>query len=320
MEKPERLLSAAEQVAYLKGKGVRFTIMDEEAAQEYLTYNNNYFNLTAYRKNYQKHPGGAKMGQYVRLEFAYLVDLSEIDRLLRYEILQLSLDVEHHARLALLRFLEQQQVEPYEIVASYMESLSVQDRHILQGEIARNRGNVYCGDLVAKYDGHYPVWVFLELISFGRLLSFYRYCGERFMSPTMRSDYRYLQNCRVVRNAAAHSSCILNDCRGGSAKYYPSGEFAHELARIKELSKSARKARMSNARLQQLTVLLFMHRYRVSSRRERYEAAQRLHALKTRMDLHADYYADNPLLASTFDFMKIVIDSWSSNDVYQIQH
>ena len=78
MEK--RKLTVEEQVAHLKDKGVQFTIMDEAAAMTYLRKNSNYFKVASYRKNYQQHPGGPKMGQYVRLEFAYLVDLAKIDR------------------------------------------------------------------------------------------------------------------------------------------------------------------------------------------------------------------------------------------------
>ncbi len=69
-------LSLDGQVEHLKQKGVLFNIMDEEAAKEYLTQNNNYFKLTAYRKNYGKHPDGENKGKYINLEFAYLVYMS----------------------------------------------------------------------------------------------------------------------------------------------------------------------------------------------------------------------------------------------------
>lgn len=310
MTKPIHLLSPQEQVRYLKAKGVQFVEMDEAAAKTYLQYCNNYFKLTAYRKNYAKHPGGAKAGQYVGLDFAYLVDLAEIDRKLRYEVLQLSLGIEHHAKLAVLRLLEQQGIDAFGIVDDYVRQLNETDRRILEGEMARNRHNVYCGDMVQKYEGHYPVWVFLELISFGKLISFYKYCGERFQKREMVQEYRYLQSCRLARNAAAHNSCMLNDCRTGSAKYYQGGDFARALAAVPTLSKTARKARMSNARVQQLAVLLYTHRRIVTSATERQEAAVRLHELAVRIQLHTAYYKNNPLLASTLDFLCLLIEYW----------
>ena len=45
-------LSVDEQIEHLKSKGVLFNIMDEEKAKDYLKRHNNYFKLTAYRKNY----------------------------------------------------------------------------------------------------------------------------------------------------------------------------------------------------------------------------------------------------------------------------
>ena len=50
-------LSLEGQIEYLKSKGVLFNIIDETKAKEYLEQHNNYFKLTAYRKNYDKHPG-----------------------------------------------------------------------------------------------------------------------------------------------------------------------------------------------------------------------------------------------------------------------
>ena len=77
-------LSLDGQIEHLKENGVRFNIMNEMEAKEYLAQNNNYFKLTAYRKNYAKHPAGENKDKYINLEFAYLVDIAVIDMQLRY--------------------------------------------------------------------------------------------------------------------------------------------------------------------------------------------------------------------------------------------
>ena len=84
MENDKPRLSLDEQIQHLKDKGILFNIMDEESAKQYLKYNNNYYKLTSFRKNYDKHPGGKNEGKYINLEFAYLVDVSIIDMRLRY--------------------------------------------------------------------------------------------------------------------------------------------------------------------------------------------------------------------------------------------
>lgn len=103
MENDKPRLSLDEQIQHLKCKGILFNIMDEGSAKQYLKYNNNYYKLTSFRKNYDRHPGGENKGKYIRLEFTYLVDMSIIDMRLRYRIVEMALDIEHHMKLQLLR-------------------------------------------------------------------------------------------------------------------------------------------------------------------------------------------------------------------------
>lgn len=116
MSEYKNWLSLDEQIAQLKVKGVQFSIMDENAARDYLFRQNNYFRIAAYRRNFQRHPGGPKMGQYVRLEFAYLVDLAGIDRVLRDLILGMALDIEHLAKMEILQLVEINVEDGYSLV------------------------------------------------------------------------------------------------------------------------------------------------------------------------------------------------------------
>lgn len=148
-------LSLDGQVEHLKEKGVLFNIMDEEAAKDYLTQHNNYFKLTAYRKNYDKHPDGENKGKYINLEFAYLVDLAVIDMQLRYRIVHMALDIEHHTKLQLLRKMEDFNEDGYQIVQDYLDSLDEKQKKICDSEISRNKGNIYCDGFWISYDSGY---------------------------------------------------------------------------------------------------------------------------------------------------------------------
>lgn len=86
-----------EQIDHLKSRGVHFSLMSEDDARSYLEKNSNYFRLRAYRLGFPK-VEGARKGEYANLDFKMLVDLSIVDMLLRYEMLPLTLDVEHFAR------------------------------------------------------------------------------------------------------------------------------------------------------------------------------------------------------------------------------
>ena len=114
----KKKLTIDEQIEDLKKKGVTFEIMSEEEAKKFLRYNNYYFKLKSYAKNYPINP---KNGKYVNLEFAYLVELSKLDMYLRKIILGMCLDVEHILKTRMLYDLSRNEKEDgYNIVKKYL--------------------------------------------------------------------------------------------------------------------------------------------------------------------------------------------------------
>lgn len=305
------IISVNEQIAHLKNNGVTFNIMNTEEAKEYLLHNNNYFKLTAYRKNYDKHPDGENAGKYIRLDFAYLVDLAIIDMKLRYQIIQMALDIEHHAKLNILLELGKQPDEDgYQIVTDYIMSLSDPYKKNLFSEINRNKGNIYCGEIISKYDGHYPIWAFMEIIPFGRLIGLYKFCAERFNNKRMKNEFYYLLSCRDIRNAAAHNNCIINKLHSGTAQNLTGTIINRELMKISGMSKKFRSLKMSNIRIQQFVTLLYTHKTMVKSNGIIRTQSVSLNKLIARMYKNSTYYNESPLISGTFDFLKLVIDKW----------
>lgn len=304
------ILNIDDQIKHLKNKGVTFELINEDEAKNYLKYNNNYFKLTSYRKNYDKHPDGQEKGKYINLDFAYLKDLAIIDMNLRYKIVHIALDIEHHTRLEILNKAIDCGEDGYQIVKDYMNSLDKKRYHILESEINRNIGSVYCGGIVDKYDKSYPIWAFLEIIPFGGLISFYRFCADRFNDKEMLDNYYRLLTCKEIRNAAAHSNSILNDLRSNTCKHDTNGKVTKELAEIQGISSEFRKNRMSNARIQQIVTLLYMHKTMVMSDGISKYEADKLKALLERFYLNISFYKTNDIVKNTFDFLKLVIDNW----------
>ena len=89
----KKMLSTDELICHMKEKGIQFNIVDESAAKDFLTYNNYYMKLAAFRTNYEKVDN-----KYLNLEFAYLQELSTIDMRLRYIIINMCLDIEHYIK------------------------------------------------------------------------------------------------------------------------------------------------------------------------------------------------------------------------------
>ena len=303
-------LDVVGQINHLCNKGVKFNIASEELAMSYLSKNNNFFRLRAYRKNYPKHPGGENAGKYINLDFEFLKDLATIDMRLRYILIHMALDVEHFAKVKLLSIISASQEDGYSIVADFIGSLSKEHEESLKKEIDRNAVSPYCGDIILKYqtDG-FPVWAFLEIIPFGRFVSFYKYCADRFNILDMTDDFFLMQSVKDIRNACAHNNCILNDLKPHTTAYRTNYGVMVELGKT-EISKGVRTRKMSNIRIQQIVTLLHSHRKLVASTGVHYKQANELHSLLTRMFRHIDYYKDNGVILSAFHFIKNVVDNW----------
>ena len=196
-------LTPREQVAHMKSKGIRFDLLSEEEAEEYLAQNNNYFRLRSYRTGFQKVEEGARKGEYANLDFKMLVDLSIVDMLLRFELLPMTLDIEHFSKVKLLDTIEAHGEDGYEIVSDYLSSCDKRDAsgNVLNQTIAdidKGKSSVYVASLLDKYHNRdYPVWVFLEVISFGTFIHFLRFCADRFEDKKMKDEFYLLQTVKA---------------------------------------------------------------------------------------------------------------------------
>ena len=310
MKKPK--LSIEGQIEHLRNKGVTFQIMSEDKAKDYLLNNNNLFKLTSYRKNYQKRIGnGPDAGKYLDLDFAYLVDLAIIDMNLRYSLIHMSLDIEHYVKMQLLHNIETMISEDgYSIIADYKQSLPPEQVDRLNNEISSRSSSEYCGAIIQKYDPDYPIWAFLEIISFGTLISFYHFCSKRWNSRQMLNNYYVLLSCKHIRNACAHSNCILNNLHQRTTQLRPNYLVEREIMKIPNITKSQRSKRMSNLRIQQIISLFYAHKTFVTSSGVRDKECRKIRELSARFFKHFDYYDRNPLIQASFNFIKTIIDGW----------
>ena len=315
MENRKPILSIDDQIKHLKEKGIKFELINEENAKDYLWNHNNYFKLTAYRKNFDKHPDGINKDKYIDLDFAYLEDLAVIDMNLRYQIVRMALDIEHHVKLRILRRVVENNEDGYEIIKDYVSSLEEDQKSIFENEIGRNKNNIYCGNIVDKYQDAYPVWVLVEIIPFGRLVDFYGFCADRFHDKKMKDEYYMLWTCKDIRNACAHSSCILNDLDSGTIIHGTNRYVTNELVKIKGMRSNFRRNRMSNARIQQIVTLLYVYKIFMIDKNIRLSECENLHRFIKRAFENKEYYKKNVKISSTFNFLKMVVDSWFPNIV-----
>lgn len=309
------MLTPLELIKHLELKGVKFQLIEKENAQKYLEENNNYFKLVSYRKNFPKYENGKNCGKYIDLDFKMLTDLSIIDMRIRKTMLSIVLDVEHYTKVKLLSMIENSTKDGYTIVEEYIQNLKNKNEYqYLESELYKNKTGTYCGELVTKYDGEYPIWVFVEIIPFGRLIKFYRFVAEKVQNRKMINESYMLMDVRELRNACAHNNCIINDLKSGTSKYPANYRVLNDVAKM-GVSKKVRDNKLSNIRMKQLITLLYLNKNIVTSNGVLGHQTQMLNELKERINYHIDYYNTNELIQTSLNFLNKIIDNWYTNSI-----
>lgn len=297
-------LNIKDQVKYLEDKGISFNLFSKSNAEDYLTNNNYYYKLTSFRKNFRKHLNGPNTNKYSNLDFAYLVDLAIIDNYLRSIILEIALDIEHYSKLKLLHCLENNKSEDgYSIVKDFMVNQG-QNKQVIEKRIIEKCNNCYVGDIIQHYDGNYPAWTLIEIISFGDYLKFYKFCADRWHDKDLLNDFYLMKDVKALRNAAAHNNCILNDITIKDSKHKTNHAVKISLKTIKH---QRNDKHLSKEKTRQIVTLLYTSIHIITSVGVKSKIKNQLIFFKKRV--YRDYSYDfNPKLKATFDYLFDAID------------
>jgi abortive infection bacteriophage resistance protein len=303
MKKPK--LSIDEQIDYMKNQnGIQFNIINKEMAKEFLKYNNYYFKLKAYAKNYDKYEKGENKGKYINLEFAYLVEMSKIDMYIRKFIMKMTLDVEHFLKTQLLRdFSDNNTEDGYSIIDELFNKYPY-----IKDNIQSKKINSACADLIAKYDGEFAIWNIVEVLSFGDFIKLYDLYYRKY--KTKNSMENYLLSIKFLRNAAAHNNCLLNTLKTPySVTIKPNRQINNFISKIPGIKPDARKKKMKNPIIHDFVVLLYVFNSVVVSEGIKKHAMLELKEfLNDRAVRHKTYFEKNELVKSYYRFIKKIVD------------
>ena len=311
-------LSIEKQIEHMKSKGIKFNIENEAFAAEYLSNNTYYFKLKAYEKLYNKYTTGDNAGQYVNLEFAYLRDLATIDSLLRKKILSIAIDVEHYLKVKLLKDFSNSPEDGYEIISAF-ENI---DPVHFKNEIETKLKGRTCSDLVEKYKDCFAIWNFVEIIGFKDFRELYSlfYCrnSEQFCSrknkENFKGEYYYFINpVRILRNAAAHNNCLIIGLNKPQDNYF---NFEYRVSAFlgeKGIKNASLNKQLSKPIIHDFCVLLYLYS-RIAPQRAQAHTFQELKSLFCgRIVKHREYYRNNSLICSAYEFMCKVLDVFCEN-------
>lgn len=301
-----------ELIAHMKNKGITFNNITEDDAKAFLSKHNYYLKLSAYRFNYSKFgKGHPREGEYQNLDFSYLKELSTIDMHLRHQVIEMCLDIEHAIKVQLVDAVTNNPEEDgYNIVKSYIKEED--PKFYILRNIYRHKSGEYCKDLIAKYYPYFPVWVLVELISFGDLLHICQFYDKKYNAHILL-DHKFINTIRDLRNASAHSNCLMNKMTTEMEdSKQPDSTLTLFVKNLGGISKNRREKYMNRSFSYNMVTLLYVYDSYMpeKAKRMRYETLSEF--MHGRVVYHKDYFSGNGKITGVYNFLKDVIDKLPS--------
>ena len=311
------MMKIVELVPHMKEKNIKFEKCSENDAIKYLTEDNNYYNVIAYKNNFVKYQCGEFKGKYIDLDFAYLKDLAIIDYRTRLLLFKMIIDIEHYLKIRILNTIENIDAEDgYNIVNLYLEK-DYNDSKFpkkVHDSIRKKVSNEYYKKIFSKYDidkdkkiENIPIWEFLEIITFGELVNFFEFYTREYNLD----DNKYvfiLREINKLRNAVAHNSCVLSELDKKDNLHRADTLIINYLKEC-GIGKENRNNKLANSRIRQITYTLYMFNIIVSSEGIRNNVKHDITKLfYGRIILNNKYYTNNGLLKSIYNYFDKIIE------------
>ena len=311
-DKPKQ--TSVQLLQKMKDKGITFHNVSEEEAIDYLTNRNNYLRTAAYRKNYQKYQKGTNKGKYIGLDFSYLTELSTIDMHFRFLINKMCSDIEHDLKVRMLKDVENDETtDGYDIVEHFLS----QNNYIIHKLEATSASPFTC-DLIQKYFkievvrneekdkeenkivdySDCPVWVLVELLTFGDFIKFYKFYYEN--RPFQKIPAYIINLVKSLRNGVAHNNCVLADLSHNTSN--APLQLQKEVAKIYSINENQRRKKLSCRPMLEFVALLYVYNQVVSAQ-VRYNRTKEVNDLFfSRMIKHQEFFSKNELITSNYKF------------------
>lgn len=306
---PGAKLSIEQQIQKMDENGITFIYTSKDEAKKFLTDNTYFFKLWAFRKNYDKN----SKDKYINLDFAYLKDFSTIDMRFRKLVLSMVLSIEHFLKVQLNNDISKNPNEDgYSIVTDFFENED-DEQHILNSFIYKQKSN-YSGELIKKYLNNgrdsisgCPYWVLFEVLSFGDFIRFYAFYYKRNKIENKISEMLYPVKC--IRNAAAHSNCVLNMLKKSLHNDFIVNKAVNSFVAINiKISQKSRMNCLAVPTLHDFAALCIVFNKVVTSEAVKLHTKKDCHDFIMRLERNKQYYEKNTEIKKFIEFSKKVLD------------
>lgn len=242
------------------------------------------------------------------------MELSVLDMHYRFLIQKMCSDIEHSMCVKLINDIENDfTTDGYDLVRNFFQKYPFEIRKIENTILSP-----HTGDLLRKYftiqtnnNRHNivafndcPVWVLMELLSFGSIINFYLdYYDSRNLSHIPKA---ILNLVRSLRNAVAHNNCIFYDLNPGTT--VAPQEITEFVKKINGITKSQRQKRLSSRPVLEFVTLIYVYDKIVNGKVKNYRLKELNILINTRMKEKSGFFYSNDLIINTYKFVNKITD------------
>jgi len=312
--------SLQEQIQHMEKKGITFDLINHDEAKSFLQNNNYYFRIKSYAKNYDKYSQTKNRGRYINLDFDYLKELSIIDMHLRRLLLRMTIDIEHTLKVNFLDgVLNKDNNDGYKIVQNFF---TTSDGRFIKQQLEKfnqtyskinTKSRSYTSSLSVKYHPNYPIWCIVELLSFGdfiRLYNFYYYTERKMKSPYGE----LLWSTRIIRNAAAHNNCLLNNL-SHQQKTQTSNLLRKELINSPK-TKTYYHRYKDNYLILDILSVYYLYNHVITNIDARKEIFEELKTKVVARVFEKDYFRKNTTIRECFELFSLALESLKNSNEF----
>ena len=287
------------QVKRLKARGVKFAFMSERETVHYLETNHNIFKLQEFERLFPQRADGT----FVDLDFGYLRDLYNIDMRLRNVLLIMCMEVEHHAKLLLMKAFSLSLEDGYAVITDFEAENGARvgaAYQAAQKDAARS-------PLLSGDSGLLPIWTFIEIIDFALFVRFFCFFARRLLDRELIDESYRLMSVAELRGSLSQNRPLLSRL-SYKTQYRPNYAVLRTLGNL-PLSKSARKHKMRCDTLRQIVTLLYVYASVVPVSDTRTDLEIALRAVSLRAGRHLHFYERTPKIHTSLSFLCGCIDN-----------
>lgn len=194
-----------EQISLLKSRNI---IIEDIEAVKFFLENNNYYRLMGYAFQFKKDKETYKTGTNILT----IIGIYNFDKLLRQLVLSVLEDFEISFRTKLAYYLSHKYgSECYLKKDIFIEQRLYSDFiYTVEKNIKQSVNEQFVKHHFSKYEGRFPFWVLIEILSFSSISKFFKNLNNSDKNYFSKFFYNY--DAEFIENWVHHFSVLRNTC------------------------------------------------------------------------------------------------------------